>query len=180
MTEKLVQAALGSGARRAAPVNVAEIVYSESFREICRSNQCGNYGACWMCPPEIGPIAELMARARSYPLGVLYQTVGTMEDSFDIEGMFAAAADHAAVSQRLQKNAESMLKAPFLHLTCGGCHLCPVCAKRAGEPCRHPELALPSLEGCGVDVYRAAQTAGLPYIHGPNTVTYFGMILFSE
>ena len=180
MTNKLVQAALGSGARRAAPVNVADIVYSESFREVCRSNQCGNYGACWMCPPEIGPIAELMARARSYPLGVLYQTVGALEDSFDIEGMFAAAASHAAVSQRLQKQAEVMLKAPFLHLTCGGCHLCPVCARRAGEPCRHPELALLSLEGCGVDVYRAAQAAGLPYIHGPNTVTYFGMILFSE
>ena len=180
MKEKLVQAALGSGARRAAPVSGGEIVYSESFRDICRSNQCGNYGACWMCPPEIGPVDVLMARARSYPLGVLYQTVGQLEDSFDIEGMFAAAADHAAVSQRLQKQAEAMLKAPFLHLTCGGCHLCPVCAKRTGEPCRHPELALPSLEGCGVDVYRAAQAAGLPYIHGPNTVTYFGMILFSE
>ena len=111
---------------------------------------------------------------------MLYQTVGTLEDSFDIEGMFAAAADHAAVSQRLQKQAEAMLKAPFLHLTCGGCHLCSVCARRTGEPCRHQELALPSLEGNGVDVYQTARAAGLPYIHGPNTVTYFGMILFSE
>ena len=180
MNDKLVQAALGSGARRAAPVSGADIVYSESFREICRSNQCGNYDACWMCPPEIGPIAELVASACSYPFGVLYQTVGTLEDSFDIEGMFAAAADHAAVSQRLQKQVRIMLDNPFLHLTCGGCHLCPVCAKRTGEPCRHPALALPSLEGYGVDVYQTARAAGLPYIHGPNTVTYFGMILFSE
>ena len=180
MKEKLVQAALEAGARRAAPVSGGEIVYSESFRDICRSNQCGNYGACWMCPPEIGPIAELMARARSYPLGVLYQTVGQLEDSFDIEGMFADAADHAAVSQRLQKQAQAVLKAPFLHLTCGGCHVCKTCAKVTDEPCRFPEKAMSSVEGYCMDVYNTTRSTPLRYTNGSNTVTYFGMVLFEE
>lgn len=133
-----------------------------------------------MCPPEIGEISSLIAQACSYPQGLLYQTVGTLEDSFDIEGMFASGAEHACVSQRLQKEADLLITNPFLHLSCGGCHLCPVCAKKTGDPCRHPRQALPPLEGYGVDVYRTAAAAGLPYIHGPNTVTYFGMILFSE
>ena len=180
MKQKLIQAALDCGAVRAARVASDQILFSETFREICRGNQCGCYGRCWVCPPQIGPIGELIARAKEYPWGVLYQTVSPLEDSFDFEGMMEAAGRHARVSQELQKIAAGLLAEPFLHLSCGGCHLCPVCAKRTDEPCRHPEKALPSLEGYGVDVYNTAGAAGLPYINGANTVTYFGMILFSE
>lgn len=177
---QLIQAVLDCGAARAALIAAEQIVYSETFREICRGNQCGNYGKCWMCPPELGEIAELIAGAKAYPRGLLYQTIGTLEDSFDVEGMFAAAASHAEVSQNVQGAVREQLRRPFLHLSCGGCHLCPVCAKQTGEPCRHPEKALPSLEGYGIDVYNTACAAGLPYINGTNTVTYFGLILFSE
>jgi len=133
-----------------------------------------------MCPPGIGEIGELIARAKTYPRGLLYQTIGTLEDSFDVEGMFATAANHARVSQTLQPTVAALLKKPFLHLTCGGCHLCEVCAKRTGAPCRHPECALPSMEGYGIDVYNTALATPLNYINGTDTVTYFGLVLFSE
>ena len=180
MKETLIQAALDCGAVRAAAVSGEQILFSETFRKICRGNQCGCYGKCWVCPPQIGPIEELIAKAKEYPGGVLYQTVRPLEDSFDFEGMMEAGSRHARVSRELQKKASGLLAKPFLHLSCGGCHLCPVCAKRTEEPCRHPEIALPSLEGYGVDVYNTACAAGLPYINGADTVTYFGMILFSE
>ena len=178
--EHLVSAALAAGAARVALIGAGQIVYSESFREICENNQCGCYGKCWVCPPEIGPVNDLIARAKTYPRGMLYQTVGTLEDSFDVEGMFAAGANHAQVSLRLQKILPDLLKQPFLHLGCGGCHLCQTCAKRTGEPCRHPEYALPAMEGYGIDVYNTTRTTTLPYINGTNTVTYFGLVLFTE
>ena len=103
-----------------------------------------------------------------------------MEDSFDIEGMLKAGAHHASLSQRLQRACTDVLKENFLHLTCGGCHLCEQCAKMSDEPCRQPEKALPSLEGYGVDVYQTVRNTNLRYINGANTVTYFGMILFKE
>lgn len=80
---------------------------------------------------------------------------------------------------RLSQRIGKLVKVP-LHLTCGGCHLCKVCTKPEGRPCRHPDLALPSMEGYGVDVYRTARNTSLKYINGANTVTYFGMLFFKE
>lgn len=71
-------------------------------------------------------------------------------------------------------------RADDLHLGAGGCKVCPTCAKREGQPCRYPENAMPSLESCGVNVYNTAKAAGLKYINGQNTVTYFGMVLWNE
>ena len=158
----------------------SDIVTSTAFRDICASNSCGYYGKCWMCPPDVGQIGPMMEQLRSYPLGILYQTIGQLEDSFDIEGMGAAGDHHVQVSQRIQRAVKPLLGERMLHLTCGGCHLCPTCAKRDDQPCRHPELALPSLESYGVDVYQTTRATSLRYINGPDTVTYFGMVLFSE
>jgi predicted metal-binding protein len=178
--EALIQAALSAGAAKAALIEADQVVYSESFRKICEANQCGCYGSCWVCPPEIGETGDLIRQAKAYPRGLLYQTIGTLEDSFDVEGMFAAGANHAQVSVRLQKALPLLLGQPFLHLGCGGCHLCETCAKRTDEPCRHPEYALPAMEGYCIDVYNTTRTTPLHYINGTNTVTYFGLVLFTE
>jgi predicted metal-binding protein len=55
-----------------------------------------------------------------------------------------------------------------------------VCAKRTDEPCRHPDLAMASLEAYGFNVSRLAAAADMKYINGQNTVTYFGAVLFKE
>ena len=178
--DQLLQAALDCGAAKAALISGEQVVCSERFRDICRGNQCGCYGKCWVCPPDIGEIEALIARVKSFPRGLLYQTIGTLEDSFDIEGMMAAGKCHAQVGCNIQNAVSNFLQKPFLHLGCGGCHLCEVCAKRTGEPCRHPESALPAMEGYGIDVYNTTLATSLQYINGTNTVTYFGLVLFSE
>ena len=179
LISRLESLALTCGATGAAAIPVTSIVTSADFRRICESNCCGKYNRCWVCPPHIGQIDDLILQIRQYPSALLYQTVSPLEDSFDIEGMLKAGAHHASLSQRLQRACTDVLKENFLHLTCGGCHLCEQCAKLSGEPCRQPEKALPSLEGYGVDVYQTVRNTGLRYINGVNTVTYFGMILFN-
>ena len=167
-----------AGAHKAVILPGDSIVLSESFRDICRSNQCGKYGKCWVCPPELPDAQTVMEKVRSYSHALWYQSVHPLEDSFDIEGMLDAGKNHVMLSQRLQNLAASVLEPGFLHLTCGGCHLCPTCTKAEGKPCRMPEKALPSLEGYCVDVYNTTRDTPLNYINGQNTVTYFGMILF--
>jgi predicted metal-binding protein len=66
-----------------------------------------------------------------------------------------------------------------LHLGAGGCGVCEVCAKRTGEPCRFPEKAMPSLEAYCINVSELARAAGMKYVNGQNTVTYFGAVLFT-
>lgn len=178
--DKWIQTALDCGAAKAALIEQEQIVLSAEFRKICKSNGCGNYGLCWMCPPDVGDIETLMAQARSFPHALLYQTVHTLEDSYDIEGMTAGAMAHAQVSQRLQAALQARGCGATLHLTCGGCRLCDMCAKRDGQPCRFPERALPSMESYGVDVYNTAKGTELKYINGVNTVTFFGMVEFAE
>ena len=84
------------------------------------------------------------------------------------------------LSQRIHKAVKPLLGEDFLHLSCGGCHLCETCAKITGEPCRQPENAPAGLEGYGVDVYKTTMGTDLKYINGADTVTYFGMVLLSE
>ena len=176
--DELIRLALENGADKAQVIPQSQIVISPVFREICESNGCGNYGKCWMCPPDVGDIDSMMAAVRRYPHGLLYQTIHEIEDSFDIEGMSASGYAHAAVSQKIQRALLPVLGDGILHLSCGGCRLCPVCAKREDKPCRHPEAALTSLECCGIDVYNTTKDTELKYINGADTVTFFGMVLF--
>ncbi len=175
--QMLIDIALDAGANNAAVIRTEEIVLSASFREICERNACGKYGRCWTCPPDIGEIDTLMAEVRAYRYGLMYQTIGKLEDSFDVEGMESAAKAHQVVGQRLEAFLMLMLE-KHLHLSCGGCRICERCAKADGLPCRDPERALPSMEGYGIDVYNTCKPTALKYINGQNTVTYFGIVLF--
>ena len=58
--------------------------------KLCESNACGNYGRSYMCPPDVGEVETLMGRLKDYRLALVYQTVGTLEDSYDFEGMMEA------------------------------------------------------------------------------------------
>lgn len=166
------------GASHAALIDVKSISFDQSFRSLCASNACGNYGKCWTCPPDAGDIDFLIQRAKSYRYALVYQSISPLEDSFDYEGMQAAAVKHNALCRRVTKWAKAQSFRTMLSLGAGGCHVCAVCAKRTNDPCRHPEEALSSLETYGIDVSRLAQQAGLRYINGSNTVTFFGAVLF--
>ena len=178
--ERLIQTALDCGATGADMVTREDIATDPAFRGLCAENRCGLYGRCYVCPPDIGPVEELIAQVLSFDRGLLYQTVSPLEDSFDIEGMREAKARHIRVSQRLLDALQPLLGKNALHLTVGGCGLCAECAKPMGQPCRHPERALPSLESHGIDVYNTVRNTSLRYVNGPDTVTYFGLILFRD
>ncbi len=174
----LLSAALRAGADKAACLSLDEVVFNPAFRALCESNACGNYGRCHTCPPMVGEIEDLISDAKQYSAAVLYQTVAPIEDSFDIEGMLQAGRAHNACTVRLRDSLRQ--ESGLLHLSTGGCHVCERCSARDSLPCTKPEEAIVSLEAYGVDVYTTAQNAGLRYVHGPNTVTYFGMILYGR
>ena len=176
----LSSAALNAGADNIARISSARIMIDASFRKYCAQNACGCYGRCWVCPPDCGEIGDLERRIRAYPCALLYQTVGTLEDSFDADGMRRAKRRHLRVSQALQTFLLQSAGADFLHLSAGGCGVCETCAKITNEPCRHPERALLSLEACGIDVYNTVKDTPLKYANGQNTVAYFGAVLYHE
>ena len=177
----LIDAILAAGAYKAAVIPVENIETDASFREMCRVNVCGNYGKSWMCPPDAGDIHALMAELRTYRYALVFQTVSKLEDSFDYEGMMEAGTRHNKLMQSVRGLAKAVPGwARVTMLGAGGCRVCPVCAKKTDEPCRHPDLAMSSLETYGINVSKLATAAGMKYINGKDTVTYFGTVLFGE
>ena len=176
----LIKTLLQLGANKAAVVNVSDITFDRRFREQCVSNACGCYGKNYMCPPDVGDIDALIARAQSYDKALVYQYVGELEDSFDIEGMMEAGKVMHRLTQQLRQVTKGSAFQDALHLGGGACRLCRICAKLEGVPCRHPDEAVSSLEVHGIAVSELAKLANMNYINGQNTVTYFGAMLYKS
>lgn len=179
MENKIIEKVIDLGAFKASVISAEEIKTDKMFRDLCEANACGMYGKCYMCPPDIGDIEVLMAKLRNYRFALVYQTVTALEDSFDFEGMTEARMEANRIAQKLRAVFDEVGITNVLHLSAGSCGICQTCAKRTGEPCRCPDLAMASLEAYGINVNELAKTAGMKYINGQDTVTYFGAVLFT-
>jgi predicted metal-binding protein len=183
MTERasLVRTALEAGAAYSAVINMIDIPFEESLRQLCEMNTCGKYNACHTCPPAVGDVKILIQKLKRYRFGLIVQSVYQLEDSFDYEGMMQAAVIH----RKTFDEALSRVKAEFperviLPLNAGSCNICENCTYPDGQPCRYPDRALPSIESYGINVNPMLENAGLHYNNGKNTVSYVGMIFFKE
>jgi len=167
------------GASNCAYIPVSEITFDAGLRMNCELNYCGQFGRTWVCPPNCGPIEECISKAKSYKHALIIQTISPLEDSYDFEGM----ADAMVKFHKVLKAAVDTMKSDLTNmyvLSAGSCHLCEECAFLDDEPCRHPDLAHPSVESHGIFVAELAPKVGMQYINGKNTVTYFGAILFND
>ena len=177
--EKLIKTATSLGAFKANIIDVEDISFDASFRKMCASNYCGNYGKSYQCPPYVGEIDDLIQKVQVFQHVLVYQTISQLEDSYDFEGMMEAGKIHNILTQKLHRYVkENMVNLNFLVLGAGGCRLCKTCAILENAPCRNPEWAVGSLEAYGINVSKLAESAGMNYITGKDTVTYFGAIIF--
>lgn len=159
-------------------VEISDLTFHSDYREICRQNVCRCYGTTWACPPGVGTEEECIARLRSYDKMLLFSKVYELEDSFDIEGMHESGADFRDCVERLSETVNQYLPR-YLMLANGGCHKCDPCTY-PDAPCRFPDQVFHSMSSYLFTVSAVAKLAGLTYNNGPNTVTYFGAILFHE
>lgn len=159
----------------AAPLNIAAIDLKPEVRQMCADNLCGQYGKRWSCPPGCGELDILRQQLNHYTKGILVQTVGQLEDSFDAEGMTAAEQAHKAHLAAL--HARLLPGYPNLRTVGAGC--CTVCktCTYPDAPCRFPDQQAISMEAYGMLVSEVCRQNGLPYHHGPATVTYTGCFL---
>lgn len=178
--QSVLQTILDSGVSDAALMDGSAVIYDPSFRKMCECNACGRYGQYYVCPPHIGEIDALIAKAAGYPKAVLYQNISEVKSASDIEGMEEAGKRNHECALRIQQKLLRLNLGDFLHLTSGGCDLCERCGVLDGVPCRHPDMALSNMESYGIYVSGTAEKVGLRYRNGENTVTYFGIVLFRD
>jgi predicted metal-binding protein len=177
---QLFQLALDAGFTYAAWISPEQIPFAPELRTLCAQNSCGKYGTSWKGPPAIGPVEELMQEVLRYGHGLIIQTVGQLEDSFDYESMVEAEEvhqDHFFELVAKVKSSYPALRDNMLALTVGCCHICDSCTY-PDSPCVRPDEAFASVEAYGINVNGMLTAGGLKYNNGPDTVSYVGLLLF--
>lgn len=155
-------------------LNPETIVLKPEVRDMCAA--CQMYGKRWSCPPGCGDLEEISGKIRQFSQGILLQSTGEVEDSFDFEAMQEIEAAHKARFMGLH---ESLIANHIPHLAMGAgcCTMCKECTYPQ-EPCRFPERMVSSMEASGMVVLEVCQANDLPYYYGSQTMTYTSCILF--
>lgn len=159
-------------------VEIKNLKFYQEVRTICEQNSCRNYATSWACPPAIGTLSECKERVNHFNKMFLFTRKYELEDSFDFESMVSGLKDFKDTIDKFQNDLTCFLF-DYLLLSNEGCGRCKQCTY-PDSPCRFPELLHHSLEGYGFIVKELADAAGIHYNNGPNTVTYFGALLFNE
>lgn len=159
-------------------IPVENVPFEHEVREMCAANRCGSYAKTWCCPPGCGTEEECREKCMKYKNVLVFSTKGDLEDSFDFEGMTEAMVRHKAVSKKVRLLFKETFGDDFFALSSEGCGNCEKCTY-PDAPCRFPDDMMPSVESYGIMVYKEAAAAGIHYINGANTVTFFSNIFFN-
>ena len=148
--EKLAALAQTCGFTHCAPLDVATLEFMQEIRDMCNADQCDRYNTSWSCPPACATLEELREQVKKYTDGLLVQTVGEIEDSFDWDGIVEAGERQKTNFAQMWDELKKEYTTVFAMVT-GSCKLCETCTY-PDTPCRHPDRMEVSMEACGLYV----------------------------
>lgn len=140
--------------------------------KLCSQNLCGSYGTNWGCPP--GHTAHMDSLAGRFDRTiVLKKTFMTdPKDSEKVKG-FGKEMQDAVRLAVISLRSSGIDCAGFAD---GGCSYCGVCAYP--EPCRFPEMLIPSVSALGIDLGGYLATLGEGFSFRDDRLTLYGLILY--
>lgn len=159
-------------------LEIGALAYEQEIRTLCEGNMCRCYNTTWACPPAVGTLDECRERVNRYAHMLLFSNKYPLKSSFDLKGMMAAMKEFKDLTDRFHALLLPRLE-DFMLLGNESCGRCAKCTW-PNEPCRFPDRLHHSIEGYGFNVTKLAKKAGLRYNNGPNTVTYFGALLYND
>ncbi|PIV54238.1 hypothetical protein COS16_11505 [Candidatus Desantisbacteria bacterium CG02_land_8_20_14_3_00_49_13] len=140
---KYIKSAKQLGAKNAKVIRASSIKTAEWVRMKCQFG-CDGYGHALTCPPNSPAPQQTKKMLGDYKYALLVhggewtdirKAVAVLEREMFLDGFYKAFA-----------------------MAAGPCNLCSRCPQH----CAHPEKARPSMEACGIDVYRTAHNNGFP------------------
>jgi predicted metal-binding protein len=151
--QRWCERAVELGAEAATSIAASSVVAAEWVRRKCLWC-CDEPGVYRSCPPNQPPVEATKQLLAEYERGILLEVgpcVGAERSDEESDRLNAAA---------LALERELFLAGFFKAWTMGAgpCDRCDACSH--GRPCPTPELARPSMEGCGIDVFSTVRNAG--------------------
>lgn len=153
----------------------AQLKTRPEVRVMCAADRCNTYGQNWACPPACGEIEDFQQQISARATCFVVQSFGPIEDSFDFETM----VEEEKLQKKRFEKLNDLVKEQYpdaLMLSAGTCQICKTCTC-PDEPCRFPDRRLTSMEAAGLVVSEVCTLAGVPYNHGPNTISYTGCVV---
>jgi predicted metal-binding protein len=151
MFKPYVEVALKQKVSHAIVVETSKVFTEPWVRMKCQFG-CAGYGETLCCPPYTPTPEEMRKTLDSYRHGILlhlhwkkqYKTVDLFNETLlDLERRMFLDGYYKAWA-----------------IGSGPCDRCTKC--NIGGPCLHADRARPSMEGCGIDVFKTAREQGLP------------------
>jgi len=172
---ELEKTAKACGFTYSAKLDISTIEFMQEVRDMCNPEQCKNYDKSWSCPPACASLEEMRKSVKGYGNGILVQTVGTIEDSLDWDGMMAVGARHKKNFGKM-KDRLSAEGVQFLAMGAGRCQICECCTY-PDEPCRAPSKMEVSMEASGLLVSKVCKDNGLEYNYGADSIAFTSCFL---
>lgn len=173
--DELKDLALSCGFSHVGDLDVSTITLHTEVREACAADKCHAYNKNWVCPPACGTLEECGQKINAYKKGLILQTTGELEDSFDFETMDQLATDHAKTMHKFSDELKKLYPNALI-LGDGACKRCKTCTY-PDAPCRFPERQSSAMEAFGMVVSEVCMKNDMKYYYGPGTLTYVGCVL---
>lgn len=143
---KYIRQAIKLGALDAKQVSTKTIITAPWVRIKCQYG-CSGYGKRLTCPPYSKLPEETERMLKDYQNAILIHG----DDHTDV----------TRIAAKLERKIflDGYYKA--FAMGSGPCRLCDECTPEEGE-CIYPEMARPSMEACGIDVFKSARNNGYP------------------
>jgi predicted metal-binding protein len=141
-----IKRAIAIGAKEAKVISPLQVFTAEWVRRKCQYG-CDGYNEHLTCPPFSPTPQETRRMLDEYTTAILIHFPGEWTDV-------------KASMYKLEREAFLSGYYKAFGMGSGPCNLCGTCD--TSKVCRHAEQARPSMEACGIDVYRTARTAGCP------------------
>ncbi|MCI6538176.1 MAG: DUF2284 domain-containing protein [Lachnospiraceae bacterium] len=156
-------------------LNVEALEFLPEVRQMCAADRCRSYNRNWSCPPGCGTLEEIAERVKPYTRGILVQSVGQLEDEFDVETMMETEQNQKSRFAKLVEYVRAQ-EPDCIPMAAGACQVCKKCTY-PDAPCRFPEKSIPSMEAYGLFVSKVCIQSGMKYNYGKNTIAYSSCIL---
>ena len=134
------------GAKEAKVIIPQQVFTAEWVRRKCQYG-CDGYGQRLTCPPYSPTPQETRRMLDEYETAILIHCPSGWKDV-------------KVIVYTLEREAFLSGYYKTFGMGSGPCYLCEKCNTQ--KTCKHPEEARPSMESCGINVFRTARTAGFP------------------
>lgn len=163
--DQLIQLAISYGASDACILSSSEIVVEDKLALKCLEPQCENYGLSFSCPPFVEGPGSFRKLINTHNRALIFRMVipSTMFLSWERLDVGRVLHELAASIETEARNIGYTRSSAFAGGSCKElfCQEHLNCQRLIENgPCRHPDLARPSMSGYGVDVFRLIKSCG--------------------